>query len=91
MTYLIIDLGNKTVECKANLSYIDNHIVLAFQAKGHMLEITGFITDCFNNGDLLEKFNLQYDDEKKEFRFTSGTANYHLWMIYTNSSFKYLH
>lgn len=66
MTYLIIDLGNKTVECKANLSYIDNHIVLAFQAKGHMLEITGFITDCFNNGDLLEKFNLQYDDENIE-------------------------
>ena len=66
MTYLIIDLGNKTVECKANLSYIDNHIVLAFQAKDHMLEITGFITDCFNNGDLLEKFNLQYDDENIE-------------------------
>ena len=66
MALLIIDLGNEKVECKANFSYIDNHIVLAFQAKDHMLEITGFITDCFNNGDLLEKFNLQYDDENIE-------------------------
>ena len=48
MALLIIDLRNKEVECKANFSYIDNHIVLAFQAKDHMLEITGFITDCFN-------------------------------------------
>ena len=31
-----------------------------------MLEITGFITDCFNNGDLLEKFTLQFDDENIE-------------------------
>ena len=66
MALLIIDLGNKEVECKANFSYIDNHIVLAFQAKDHMLEITGFITDCFNNGDLLEKFTLQFDDENIE-------------------------
>lgn len=66
MALLIIELGNKEVECKANFSYIDNHIVLAFQAKDHMLEITGFITDCFNNGDLLEKFTLQFDDENIE-------------------------
>lgn len=66
MALLIIDLGNDKVECKANFSYIDNHIVLAFQAKDHMLEITGLITDCFNNGDLLEKFTLQFDDENIE-------------------------
>ena len=66
MALLIIDLGNKEVECNANFSYIDNNIVLAFQAKDHMLEITGFITNCFNNGDLLEKFTLQFDDENIE-------------------------
>ena len=66
MALLIIDLGNEKVECKANFSYIDNHIVLEFQAKDHMLEITGFITDCFNNGDLLEKFTLQFEKENIE-------------------------
>lgn len=63
MALLIIDLGNDKVECKANFSYIDNHIVLAFQAKNHMLEISAFIKDRFNNGDLLEKFTLQFDKE----------------------------
>ena len=66
MALLIIDLGNEKVECKAIFSYKDNHIILAFQAKDHMLEITGFITDCFNNGDLLEKFTLQFDKEDIE-------------------------
>ena len=28
-----------------------------------MIEISGFITDRFNNGDLLEKFTLQFDKE----------------------------
>ena len=28
-----------------------------------MLEISGFIADCFKNGDLLEKFTLQFDKE----------------------------
>ena len=28
-----------------------------------MLEISGFIADRFNNGDLLEKFTLQIDKE----------------------------
>lgn len=28
-----------------------------------MLEISGFIADCFNNGDLLEKFTMQFDKE----------------------------
>ncbi len=63
---LLINLGNKKVKCEANFSYIDNHIVLAFQAKDHILEISGFITDCFNNGDLLEKFTLQSDKENIE-------------------------
>lgn len=66
MALLKIDLGNEIAECKANFSYIDNHIVLAFQAKDHMLEISSFITDCFNNGDLLEKFTLQFDKEDIE-------------------------
>ena len=63
MTYLLIDLGNEIVKCEANLSYRVNHIVLAFQAKDHMLEISAFITDRFNNGDLLEKLTLQFDKE----------------------------
>ena len=63
MTLLIINLGKKKVMCEANFSYIDNHIVLAFQAKNHMLEISDFITDRFDNGDLLEKFTLQFDKE----------------------------
>ena len=28
-----------------------------------MLEISGFIADCFNNGDLLEKFTLRFDKD----------------------------
>ena len=63
---LIIDLGNEKVEYKAIFSYIDNHIVLVFQAKDYMLEIIDFITDCLNDGDLLEKFTLQFDDESIE-------------------------
>lgn len=63
MTYLLINLGNKKVKCEANLSYRVNHIVLAFQAKDYMLEISAFITDRFNNGDLLEKLTLQFDKE----------------------------
>lgn len=63
MTYLLINLGNIKVKCEANLSYRVNHIVLAFQAKDYMLEISAFITDRFNNGDLLEKLTLQFDKE----------------------------
>lgn len=66
MALLIIDLGNKKVKCKTKFSYIDNHIVLAFQANDHMLEISRFINDCLNNGDLLEKFTLQFDKENIE-------------------------
>lgn len=63
MTYLLIDLGNKEVKCKANFSYKKNHILLAFQDKEHMFEIISFITDCYNNGVLLEKLTLQFDKE----------------------------
>lgn len=63
MTRLTIDLGNKKIEREANFSYIDNHIVLAFQPKDQMSEISRFITHCLNNGDLLEKFTLQFDKE----------------------------
>lgn len=61
MTHLIINLGNKKIEREAYISYTDNHIVLAFQPKDKMSEISRFITDCLNNGDLLEKFTLQFD------------------------------
>ena len=53
MTHLIINLGNKKIEREAYISYTDNHIVLAFQPKDNMSEISRFITDCLNNGDLL--------------------------------------
>lgn len=38
-------------------------MVLAFQANAYMLEISGFIANRFNNGELLEKFTLQFDKE----------------------------
>lgn len=76
MTHLIINLGNKKIEREAYISYTDNHIVLAFQPKDNMSEISRFITYCLNNGDLLEKFTLQFDKKNIETNLKESSIDF---------------
>lgn len=76
MTHLIINLGNKKIEREAYISYTDNHIVLAFQPKDNISEISRFITDCLNNGDLLEKFTLQFDKKNIETNLKESSIDF---------------